>query len=90
MFMIPFINVYYDAGAPEKANAILERVFEIYTDNINYYNSLDADLQKYYESDYGQALGVIQQLGMMARTNKQDELYQKIDSSFTQMMQMAP
>ncbi len=90
MYMIPFIEVYYDAGDTEKANAITERVFEIYRQNISYYESLSRRLQKYYETDYSQALGVIQQLGMMARMNNQTELYQKIDSTFTDFMNEAP
>ncbi|MDB4303752.1 DUF2723 domain-containing protein [Desulfosarcina sp.] len=82
MYMIPFIEVYYDAGAIEKGNALTERVFEIYNQNIDYYNSLNDRLAKYYEQDFNQALGVIQQLGVMAREHKQIELNQRIDSAF--------
>ena len=88
MYMIPFIEVYYDAGAIEKANAMTERVFEIYNQNINYYNRLSDRLVKYYEQDYNQALGVIQQLGVMAREYKQVELNQKIDSVFQEHLMM--
>jgi hypothetical protein len=80
--MIPFIEVYYDAEAYEKANAIASRVFEIYKQNIEYYSRLDKGLAKYYETEYNQALGVMQQLSMMARVNNQTELYQEIDSTF--------
>ncbi len=82
MYMIPFADVYYEAGAIDKGNAITERVFEIYLQNIDYYNSLDEHFLKYYESDYNQAIGVIQRLSMMAKMNKQTELQQKIDSAF--------
>ncbi|MCB2219793.1 MAG: DUF2723 domain-containing protein [Bacteroidetes bacterium] len=87
MYMIPFIEVYYDAGATEKANAITQRVFEIYDQNLSYYERLNRGLQKYYETDYNQALGVLQQLGMMARMNNQTELHQKIDSTFNNYLQ---
>jgi len=84
MYMIPFIEVYYDAGAPEKAAAVTQRVFEIYDQNMNYYYSLDDRLAKYYEKEYNQTLGVMQQLSMMARANNQTELYQSIDSVFNE------
>jgi len=88
MYMIPFADAYYAAGANEKGNAIVERIFEIYNQNINYYNRLNDRLLKYYETDYNQALGIIQRLGMMARTNNQNELYNRIDSVFKEQLQL--
>lgn len=84
MYMIPFIEVYYDAGAPEKANAISKRVFEIYNQNMEYYYRLDDRLAGYFEKEYNQTLGVMQQLSMMARANKQNELYEAMDSTFNE------
>ncbi|MCD4695195.1 MAG: DUF2723 domain-containing protein, partial [Bacteroidales bacterium] len=88
MYMIPFIEVYYDAGAVEKANDVSRRVFEIYDQNMNYYYSLNNNLAKYYESEYNQALGVLQQLSMMARMNNQTEYHQEIDSVFREHLQL--
>lgn len=88
MYMIPFIEVYYDAGAYEKANTIARRVFEIYDQNMDYYYSLDDRHAKYYEREYNQTLGVMQQLSMMAKNNKQTELYQTIDSVFTEHLKL--
>ncbi len=82
MYMIPFADVYYEAGAIEKGNAITERIFEIYSQNIDYYNRLNSRLSQYYKSDYEQALGVLQRLSMMAQINDQTELHNKIDSVF--------
>jgi hypothetical protein len=87
MYMIPFADVYYEAGAMEKGNVICERVFEIYTQNLDYYNRLNSKLLKYYQEDYDQAIGIIQRLSMMAKMYKQTELYDKIDGVFKQEMQ---
>ena len=87
MYMIPFADAYYAAGAYEKGNALTERIFEIYNQNIEYYNRLDKRLAKYFESDYNQALGVIQRLSMMARNNQQDDLFNRIDSVFKEHLQ---
>ncbi|MCD4788562.1 MAG: DUF2723 domain-containing protein [Bacteroidales bacterium] len=88
MFMIPFADIYYEAGEMEKGNAITERIFEIYNQNIEYYNRLNKRLAKYYETDYNQSLGILQRLAMMARTNKQTELYNKIDSVFREQLEL--
>ncbi|MEZ5197125.1 MAG: hypothetical protein R2764_12180 [Bacteroidales bacterium] len=82
MYMIPFAEVYYDAGAIDQGNAISERVFEIYDQNLNYYNRLNDKQFNYFETDYNQALGVIQRLSMITKLNQQDELHTKIDSAF--------
>ncbi len=88
IYMIPFIEVYFDAGANEKAKEITEQILEIYDQNINYYYGLNDKLFKYYEKDYNQALGVIQQLSMMARTYNQTDLHQRIDSVFSGHLEM--
>jgi len=88
MYMIPFADVYYEAGAMEKGNAIAERVFNIYRQNLEYYNRLNNRLFKYYETDYNQALTVIQRLSMMAKMNKQTELYNKIDTIFQEQLKI--
>lgn len=86
MYMVPFADVYYEAGAMEQGNAITERVFEIYSQNLDYYNRLNANLFKYYQKDYEQAIGIIQRLSMMAKMYKQNDLYNKIDSFIDQEM----
>jgi hypothetical protein len=88
MYMIPFADVYYSAGAIEKGNALTERIFEIYSQNIAYYNRLNNRLFKYFESDFNQALGVMQKLSIMAQMNDQEELHMKIDSAFQEQLQM--
>ncbi|MCD4747694.1 MAG: DUF2723 domain-containing protein [Bacteroidales bacterium] len=88
MYMISFADVYYKAGAIDKANAITERLFNIYTDNLNYYNSLTKEkLINYFETDKQQALGILQRLSMMAKNNQQTELHTKIDSVFKEQLQ---
>lgn len=86
MYMVPFADVYYEAGAMAQGNAITERVFEIYSQNLDYYNRLNANLFKYYQKDYEQAIGIIQRLSMMAKMYKQNDLYNKIDSFIDQEM----
>ena len=39
-FMEPFAEGYYQIGKPEKAQAILSELFELYVDHLNYYEGL--------------------------------------------------
>ncbi|MBN2172753.1 MAG: DUF2723 domain-containing protein [Bacteroidales bacterium] len=88
MFMIPFADVYYTAGAYDKGNTIVEKIFENYSQDIDYYNRLNEKLFKYFESDYNQAMGVLQKLSIMTKMNKQDELHSRIDSSFREQLKL--
>lgn len=88
MYMIPFADVYYEAGAFDKGNAISQRVLEIYRQNLDYYNRLNSRLFKYYETDYNQALTVIQRLSVMAKMYKQTDLYNEIDSLFKEQLKV--
>jgi hypothetical protein len=87
MFMIPFIKTYYDAGAIDRGNAVSRRVFEIYHQKFEYYKRLTTSLKKYYESDLKQYLGVLQQLSMLAKQNKQTDLHNEIDTVFQEVLQ---
>jgi len=82
MFMIPYADVYYKAGATEKANKLVERVAEIYSQNLNYYYSYDARNKQYFEQDIQTALGMIRRLSIIAKENKQDKLAAKMDTLF--------
>ncbi|MBN3036517.1 MAG: DUF2723 domain-containing protein [Bacteroidales bacterium] len=85
-YMIPFAEVYYQAGAPDKGNAIMKRVLDLYVQDLDYYNRLDDRLLKYYESDYEQALGTLQAITMVARRNNQKEMEQMSDSVFRKQL----
>jgi tetratricopeptide (TPR) repeat protein len=88
MYMIPFADVYYEAGAMDKGNAIARRVLEIYRQNLDYYNSLNSRLFKYFETDYNQALTVVQRLSVMAKMYKQNDLHKEIDSLFKEQLKI--
>ena len=82
MFMIPYADVYYKAGAKDKANELIERVADIYSSNLDFYYSFDARNKPYFEQDIQTALGMIRRLSMVARDHKQDQLAAKMDTLF--------
>lgn len=86
-YMIPFANAYYLAGAVEKGNAIVKSLVEVYRDDMEYYNSLDSKRTRTFDKEKQQAIAIIQQLGQLAKQNKQIELSQQIDSVFYQQIE---
>ncbi len=86
-YILPFADAYYEAGAAEKGNKIVERLVEIYEGNLNYYSSLDATRAKSFDNDRQQSMAIIQRLGQLAKENGQDSLSNKIDSIFYEQIQ---
>ena len=86
-YILPFADAYYEAGAIEKGNKIVERLVEVYEDNLNYYSSLDAARAKSFDNDRQQSIAIIQRLGQLAKENGQDSLSKKIDSIFYEQIQ---
>ncbi|MCK4406059.1 MAG: hypothetical protein KAV44_00140, partial [Bacteroidales bacterium] len=86
-YILPFADAYYEAGALEKGNKIVERLVEVYEDNLNYYSSLDATRAKSFDNDRQQSIAIIQRLGQLAKENGQDTLSKKIDSIFYEQIQ---
>jgi len=84
MYMVPYSEIYYKAGAPEKANKLLERVSEIYSQNLDYYYSFPAAYRQYFEEDIQTSLGILRRMSMMASENKQTPLAAKLDTLFNQ------
>ncbi|MFO8130360.1 MAG: DUF2723 domain-containing protein [Bacteroidales bacterium] len=89
VLMLPFTEVYYKAGAQEKANALVGKLSEIYTGNLEYYLSLDPEfVDDYYNSDIQQSFGILQRLSQIAKENGETELGSAIDSTLMEKVDM--
>ncbi len=86
MYMVPFAEIYYKAGAPEKANALIKRISEIYRGNLDYYQSFDPKYNQYFEDEMRTSMGILQRLGMVAKQNNQNELAAEMDTLFKDRM----
>ena len=82
MYMLPYAEIYYKAGAPDKANKLIERVGQIYSQNLDYYKSFTPAYSQYFEQDVQTALGIIRRLSMVASENHQTQLAAKMDTLF--------
>ena len=83
MYMVPYAEIYYKAGAVDKANQLVERVAVIYSQNLDYYNSFASSYRQYFEQDIQTAMGVIKRLSTVASENRQPKLASKMDALFS-------
>ncbi|MEI7895912.1 MAG: DUF2723 domain-containing protein [bacterium] len=82
MYMLPYAEIYYKAGATDKANKLLERVADICSENLDYYNSFAPGNTEYFQQDVQTALGIIKRTAMVASQNKQAKLAEKLEAMF--------
>ncbi len=73
-FSIPFLKVYYQCGAVEKANALLKDMAEVWEQQLGYYTNQSDKHLKYYEDSVIDALSALNNLYQIAQENKQDDL----------------
>ncbi|MCX6247459.1 MAG: DUF2723 domain-containing protein [Bacteroidetes bacterium] len=84
MYTMPFAEMYYKLGDTAKANKILVRLGEIYSQNLDYYYMFKGDKREYYSKDIEQALGILRRLNYVAEEHKQVKLASKMDALFQQ------
>ena len=82
MYVLPFSELYFKAGENKKATDLIERISEIYSQNIDYYLSFRGKFAEYYQEDIQTALGMIKRMQSVAGQFKQDKLAAKMDSLF--------
>ena len=88
MYMTPYAELYYKLGKPEKANAIVERVVQIYQQDLAYYASYSPDRREYFNDDIERALGTLNNLARLSREYKQDSVSKVADSAFNMQMRL--
>ena len=87
MYMLPFAEIYYRAGANDKGNKLVERIGKICSDNLDYYYSYGLE-KSYFEQDIQTSLGILKRLGMLASANKETALAAKMDTLFNMKIRM--
>lgn len=82
--MLPIIENYYKIGDNEKANAILEIVFDRFAEDFEYYLSADVEQSMNLRQDIQMSYAVLQRLNMfVTQMYPQEELRGKVSEKFT-------
>ncbi|MCF8303094.1 MAG: DUF2723 domain-containing protein [Bacteroidales bacterium] len=87
MYMLPFADIYYQAGATEKANKMVNTMFEVFSENMLYYSSLNQPFRNQYSQEKQEAFAVLQRLSMLTEDNGQKELSKKISDFISGQIQ---
>ncbi len=84
IYTLPFAELYYKAGESGKANKIMERIGQIYSQSLDYYYVFSGKRREYYSEDIEQSLGILRRMNHIAQENKQTKLANDLDRLFHQ------
>jgi len=80
LIMMPFIEIYYEAGYPERGREEAEKMIKVCDDELTYYLALQpAFADTYYSTEMQQNLAILQHLAEVTRRNGDEELSNKIE-----------
>jgi hypothetical protein len=86
--MLSWIAFYYEAGAPEKANEVVNILTDNYVEDLSYYGSLQPRFAAYYDDDVQNAMAVLQRLMQVTKQYKQTDLSAEIEKKFYDNMSL--
>jgi hypothetical protein len=81
--MIPIAEAYYLTGQPDKANAIVWRMYQIFSSNVKYYLALRDNLAIYTILETRNGIAYMQKLREIAEENGQKKLVDDINKTYT-------
>jgi len=81
IIMMPFIEIYYDAGRIETANEEARKMIEVCDQELTYFLSLEPDFaDRIYATEMQQNIAVLQRIAEVTRDNGQDELSEEVEN----------
>ena len=86
-FMVPIAESYYRLGQDEKANAILQQMADIYTNDLNYYLNFKGRQAILISYETKVAISTLQEVVSLADKYKQEQLYQNLSTTFDSLLQ---
>ena len=87
-YMLPWVEIYFEAGATDKAVIVLRTLSDRYLEDLAYYGSLGSRFEGYYDQSMQEALAVLQLLSQLAAQYDQKELAAELDEAFVSQMQL--
>lgn len=79
-YMYPYPEIYYQAGAIEKGDALIEDIIDNCIENLNYYANLDDEFIAYFDEAIKENLSLINEMSRVAARNKRNELKISLDN----------
>jgi len=85
IFNYRMVELYYQAEASDKANALAVDLFDMFEDEARYYSKLRGKYASFYERDMQNAMAIMQEMIRMANTYQQPDLAQDFQTRFDAM-----
>lgn len=85
IFNYRMVELYHQAGAPEKANALAADLFNMFEDEARYYSKLRGKYASFYERDMQNAMAIMQEMIRMSKTYEQADVAQDFQTRFDVM-----
>lgn len=80
VFMVPVVELYYAANAPDKAKALGQKLATVLEDDLEYAVSLQRGLQRAYSQEMRRDMYGMNTLARLARKNNQEEFAEELSS----------
>jgi hypothetical protein len=92
IFIIRLSEAYYAAGAPEKANALINTMVDIAMEKYQYYSRFKGSKAKGVSTELEENANILMYAQQVAQFNKQDQLFKDIQAKAKQVLgaQMPP
>lgn len=87
-FMLPWIDIYFEAGANEKAIDVMRKLAGRYAEDFSYYVRLDSKFAQYYDNNMQEAMAVLQRLSDIAQQRDLPELKDELDQLLNQQFEL--
>lgn len=89
IIMMPYIEIYYDAGKIERANEEVRILTETCDQELTYFLGLDpAFADTYYGTDMEQNLAILRRMAEVTRENGQQELSEEVEAIIMKHMEV--
>ncbi|MDP3441984.1 MAG: hypothetical protein Q8T08_03905, partial [Ignavibacteria bacterium] len=80
-YMLPWVDIYFESGATEKAENVIRLLSDRYLDDLRYYTSMRGKFANYYDRNTQEALAVIQRLAELAREYNRPALEKELNDA---------
>jgi hypothetical protein len=78
--MMPFIEIYYDAGKIERGNEEVVKMTKVCDEELGYFLALDMEFaDKIYGQEIQQHMAVLQRMAEVTKEQGQDELSAEVE-----------
>ena len=84
LYMMAYPEIYYRAGAPEKADELINKIVDNSMDNLRYFSELDDQFIPYYTESIRENLAIINEMSNVAAEYNRMELSKSLENTLEQ------